>query len=68
MTTLTILTFQNAYPDFIRFEKEQTKDGLLVECWLLNEDKEPHTILFSGKLKNESEIETLCNQIMEIEL
>lgn len=62
------MLFQEAYPDQIRFEKEKDENGVYIECWLLNEDKEPHTILFSGRVANESKIEELCQELLSIDL
>jgi len=69
MTRYTVMLFQDAYPDQIRIEKYQKDDTINIECWLLNEDYEPHMLLFDGGgFKNDEQIDTLIEKILEIKL
>lgn len=68
MTRYTVMLFQEAYPEQIKFEKQKTDNGLYIECWLLNKNKEPHTILFSGRISNESKIDNICQELLNIDL
>ena len=47
-TRYTLMLFQMAYPEKIKINKSKVKGGIHIECWLLNEDKEPHMLLFDG--------------------
>ena len=40
-TRYTLMLFQMAYPEKIKINKSKVKGGIHIECWLLNEDKEP---------------------------
>jgi len=68
MTRYTVMLFQEAYPEQIRFEKAKVENGIYIQCWLLNKDKEPHCILFSGRVADESKIEEVCQEILSIDL
>lgn len=68
MTRYTVMLFQEAYPEQIRFEKAKVENGIYIQCWLLNKDKEPHSILFSGRVADESKIEKVCQEILSIDL
>ena len=48
MTRYTLMLFQMAYPEQIKIDKSKVEGGIHIECWLLNEDKEPHMLLFDG--------------------
>lgn len=69
MTRYTVMLFQDAYPEQIRIERYKKDNNIYIECWLLNEDYEPHMILFDGgPFKTDEQIDTLIEKILEIKL
>lgn len=69
MTRLTVMLFQDAYPEQIQLEKVPEENGIHLYCYLLNEDKSIHRLLFDGGgFKDESEIEKTINEIMNIKV
>ena len=48
MTRYTLMLLQSAYPEQIRIDRHKGDKGIHIECWLLNEDKTPHMLLFDG--------------------
>ena len=69
MTRYTVFLFQSAYPDQIRIEKSKVEGGIHIECWLLNEDKEPHMLLFDGgPFPTEEKINDTIQELLAIQL
>ena len=64
MTVLTALLFQNAYPDFIHMEKYTDDHGLHADCYLLNQDKSIHRLLFDGTFSNEKALDDTVQAIL----
>lgn len=46
MTRYTLMLFQMAYPEQIKIDKSKVEGGIHIACWLLNEDKKTHMLLF----------------------
>ena len=69
MTRYTLMLFQMAYPEQIKINKSKVKGGIHIECWLLNEDKEPHMLLFDGgPFQNELAIDNTIDKLLKIKL
>ncbi|MBP5425105.1 MAG: hypothetical protein J6Y33_03415 [Prevotella sp.] len=69
MTIYTLMLFQSAYPEQIRIDKGKGKDGIYIECWLLNEDKEPHMLLFDGgPFPTEAKIDETIQSLLEVKI
>lgn len=69
MTRYTVMLFQAAYPEQISIEKFKKEKGIYIECWLLNEDKERHMLLFDGgAFENEQEVNDMVNSLLSIKI
>ena len=68
MTRYTLMLFQSAYPDQIEIYKCNKDNQIYTEFWLLNEDKEPHSLLISGNFKTEADIESTIKELLNIKL
>lgn len=69
MTRYTLMLFQMAYPEQITIDKGKAKDGIHIECWLLNEDKEPHMLLFDGgPFPTEEKIDDTIQKLLTVQL
>lgn len=69
MTRYTLMLFQMAYPEQIKINKSKVKGGIHIECWLLNEDKEPHMLLFDGGLfPTEERVNDTIQKLLTIQL
>lgn len=71
MTRYTVMLFQEAYPEQIRIDRHKNeKTGKInIECYLLNEDKTPHMLLFDGgNFPDNEAVDKLVQKILEIEL
>ena len=69
MTRYTLMLFQSAYPEQIRIEKAKGEDGIRIECWLLNEDKEPHMLLFDGgPFPTEAKIDETIQSLLAVQI
>lgn len=69
MTRYTLMLFQSAYPDQIKIDKIKVKEGINIECWLLNEDKEPHMLLFDGgTFPTEEKINEMVQKLLAVQL
>lgn len=63
------MLFQSAYPEQIKIEKGKGEDGIYIECWLLNEDKEPHMLLFDGgPFQTEAKIDDTIQSLLEVQI
>ena len=69
MTRYTVFLLQQVYPDQIKILKHKQDDGIYIECWLLNEDKTPHMMLFDGgPFQNELAIDNTIDKLLKIKL
>ena len=69
MTRYTVFLLQQAYPDQIEIMKHKSEKGFYIECWLLNEDRTPHMMLFDGgPFKNEIAIDNTIQNLLDIDL
>lgn len=69
MTRYTLMLFQQAYPEQIDIQKFNKDDKISIECYLLNEDKTPHMLLFSGEnFANDDEINSTIQSILDYKL
>ena len=69
MTRYTLMLFQQAYPEQIDIQKFKKDDKISIACYLLNEDKTPHMLLFSGgNFANEDEINATIQSLLDYEL
>ena len=70
MTRYTILLLQQAYPYQIEIVKHKQKNGdIYIECWLLNDDKTPHMMMFEGgPFPNELAIDNTIQKLLEHKL
>ena len=69
MTRYTLMLFQMAYPEQIKIEKSKVEGGIHIECWLLNEDKEPHMLLFyGGPFPTEERVNDTIQKLLTTEL
>ena len=58
-----------AYPEQVKFYKSKEKDGIHIECWLLNEDKEPHMLLFDGgPFPTEEKVNDKIQELLVVQL
>ena len=69
MTRYTLVLFQLAYPEQIRIDKGKWKDGIHIECWLLNEENKPHMLLFDGgPFPTEAKIDETIQRLLEVKI
>lgn len=69
MTRYTLMLFQMAYPEQIKIDKIKVKGGIHIECWLLNKDKEPHTLLFDGgPFPTEEKVNDTIQKLLTVQL
>ena len=68
MTRLTLLEFQTNYPDNIKIDKSTKNDCTCFQCYLLNEDKEIHKLLFSGKAKTVEGVDKFIEELKNCKL
>ena len=69
MTRYTLMLFQMAYPEQISINKSKVKGGIHIECWLLNENKEPHMLLFDGgPFPTEEEVNDKIQKLLAVQL
>lgn len=69
MTRYTIMLFQQAYPEQIDIQKFKKDDKISIVCYLLNEDKTPHMLLFSGEnFANDDEINSTIQSLLDYKL
>ena len=70
MRIYTVFLLQQAYPDQIEILKHKQENGdIYIECWLLNEDKTLHMMLFDGgPFPNELAIDNTIQKLLEIKL
>lgn len=68
MTRYTVMLFQEAYPEFIQLEKFSEGDKIRLYCYLLNENKSIHTLLFDGLFENDKQIDKTINELLNIKL
>lgn len=69
MRRYTVFLLQQAYPDQIEILKHKQDNGIYIECWMLNEDKEPHMMLFDGgPFPSELAIDNTIQKLLEIKL
>ena len=69
MTRYTLMLFQMAYPEQIKIDKSKANGGIHVECWLLNEDKEPHMLLFDGgPFPTEERVNDTIQKLLTVQL
>lgn len=69
MTRYTLMLFQMAYPEQIKIDKSKVKDGIHIECWLLNQDKEPHMLLFDGgPFPTEEKVNDTIQKLLAVQL
>ena len=58
-----------AYPEQIKIDKSKVEDGIRIACWLLNEDKEPHMLLFDGgPFPTEESVNYTIQKLLTIQL
>ena len=63
------MLFQEAYPEQIDIQKFNKGDKISIECYLLDEDKSPHMLLFSGEnFANDDEIESTIQSLLDYKL
>lgn len=62
------MLFQEAYPELIKLEKFSEEDKIRLYCYLLNEDKSIHTLLFDGLFKDNKQIDKTINELLNIKL
>ena len=69
MTRYTLMLFQMAYPEQIKIDKSKVNGGIHIECWLLNEDKEPHMLLFDGgTFPTEEKVNDTIQKLLTVQL
>lgn len=69
MTRYTLMLFQMAYPEQIKIDKSKVEGGIRIECWLLNEDKEPHMLLFDGgPFPTEERVNDTIQKLLTVQL
>lgn len=69
MTRYTLMLFQMAYPEQVKINKSKVKGGIQIECWLLNEDKEPHMLLFDGgPFPTEERVNDTIQKLLTVQL
>jgi len=69
MTRYTLMLFQMAYPEQIKINKSKAKGVIYIECWLLNEDKEPHMLLFDGgSFPTEERVNDTIQKLLAVQL
>ncbi len=69
MTRRTVMLFQMAWPDQVRILKDGVDggDGFNIEAWLLNEDGDPHMLLFhGGPFSSEDELDKTIKELLAI--
>ena len=63
------MLLQEAYPDQIEIIEHKTDKGIFIDCWLLNEDKTPHMMLFDGgPFKDKADIDHRINQLLNYKI
>ena len=69
MTRYTLMLFQMAYHEQIKIDKSKVNGGIHIECWLLNEDKEPHMLLFDGgPFPTEEKVNDTIQKLLTVQL
>lgn len=69
MTRYTLMLFQMAYPEQIKIDKSKVEGGIRIACWLLNEDKEPHMLLFDGgPFPTEEKVNDTIQKLLTVQL
>ena len=69
MTRYTLMLFQMAYPEQIKIDKSKVEGGIHIACWLLNEDKEPHMLLFDGgPFPTEERVNDTIQKLLTVQL
>lgn len=69
MSRYTIFLLQQAYPDQIEILKHKRNQGIYIECFLLDEDKNPHMMLFDGgPFPNELAVDNTIDKLLKIKL
>lgn len=69
MSRYTIFLLQQAYPDQIEILKYKRDQGIYIECFLLDEDKNPHMMLFDGgPFPNELAVDNTIDKLLKIKL
>lgn len=68
MTRLTLLEFQTNYPDYIKIDKSTKDYYTYFQCYVLNEDKEIHKLLFSGKAKTVEDLDKFIEELKNYKL
>ncbi len=69
MTRYTLMLFQMAYPEQIKIDKTKVSGDIHIECWLLNEDKEPHMLLFDGgPFPTEESVNDTIQKLLTVQL
>ena len=70
MTRYTLMLFQQAYnTEQIYIQKFNKDNKISIACYLLNEDKTPHMLLFSGgNFENDDDINSTIQSLLDYEL
>lgn len=69
MTVHTLMLFQLAYPEQTSIERYKGKDGIYIECLLLNEDKTPHMTLFDGgPFSNDKAVDDIIQKLLDYKI
>ena len=69
MRKYTIFLLQQAYPDQVEILKHKQDDGICIDCWLLNEDKTPHMMLFDGgPFTDDEQIKNTIQRLLDYKL
>ena len=69
MTVRTLILFQLAYPEQTSIERYKGKDGIYIECLLLNEDKTPHMTLFDeGSFPNDKLVDDTIQKLLDYKI
>lgn len=69
MTRYTLMLFQSAYPKQIRIDRHKADKGIKIECWLLNEDKTPHMLLFDGgNFKDDKAVDDTIQKLLDTKI
>lgn len=69
MTVHTLMLFQLAYQEQTSIERYKGKDGIYIECLLLNEDKTPHMTLFDGgPFPNDKAVDDTIQKLLDYKI
>jgi len=53
----------------VKIDKSKVEGGIHIECWLLNEDKEPHMLLFDGgPFPTEEKVNDTIQKLLTVQL